>query len=188
MDPVVQLIDEPRGLLRRYTWRYSKKRFGTVADPARALAHHGGMLMSNGALEMVVDKAWTALDVNLRWLAIQATSAAIGCSWCIDYGYYEAMNTGIHPQKVRNVPRWREADCYDEKERLVLEYAEAVCGTPVALGEDLVDRLQATFSDKEIVELAGWVALENYRSRINAGLGLRSQGFSERCEVVPLAG
>ena len=28
-----------------------------------------------------------------------------------------------------------------------------------------------------------WVALENFRSRFNAGLGLRSQGFSDNCEI-----
>jgi hypothetical protein len=33
------------------------------------------------------------------------------------------------------------------------------------------------------VELAGWVALENFRSRFNAGLGLRSQGFSDSCAI-----
>jgi len=43
--------------------------------------------------------------------------------------------------------------------------------------------LRRSFSDAEIVELAAWVALENFRSRFNAGLGLRSQGFAEKCEV-----
>ncbi len=38
-------------------------------------------------------------------------------------------------------------------------------------------------SDQEFVELAAWVALENFRSRFNAGLGLRSQGFSDSCEI-----
>ena len=31
--------------------------------------------------------------------------------------------------------------------------------------------------------MAAWVALENYRSRFNAGLGLKSQGFSDSCRV-----
>ena len=44
-------------------------------------------------------------------------------------------------------------------------------------------------SDAEFVELAAWVALENFRSRFNAGLGLRSQGFSDNCDSpVPAAG
>ncbi|HXW35652.1 MAG TPA: hypothetical protein VEJ87_13820, partial [Acidimicrobiales bacterium] len=67
--------------------------------------------------------------------------------------------------------------------RVVLEYAEAATATPVRISDELVERLHAHFDDAEIVELAAWVALENYRSRFNAGLGLKSQGFSDRCEV-----
>jgi alkylhydroperoxidase family enzyme len=180
------LIDQPRGLLRRYSWRYSEKKFGKVVDPVRALAHHGGVLVSNGALEMAVERGWHRLDPHLRWLALQATSAAIGCTWCIDFGYYEGMQTGVDPQKVRDVPRWRESTIYSEQERVVLEYAEAATATPAVIDDDLTARLRATFDDAEIVELASWVALENYRSRTNAALGLRSEGFAETCDVVPL--
>jgi alkylhydroperoxidase family enzyme len=186
MNSVVPLIDRPRGMLRRYSWHYSKRKFGRVVDPVRALAHHGGVLVSNGALEMAVDKTWHRLDPHLRWLAIQAVSSAIGCTWCIDFGYYEGMQTGVDPQKVRDVPRWRESTIYTEPERLVLEYAEAASATPVVIDDDLVGRLRATFNEAEIVELASWVALENYRSRTNAALGLRSEGFAETCDVVPL--
>ncbi len=185
MQTVVPLIEKPRGLLRRYAWRYSRKNLGDVADPVRALAHHSGVLMANGALEMVAAKQWKALDHRLRWLAIQATSSGIGCSWCTDFGYYEGMQTGVDPRKVRDVPRWRDSDVYDEQERLVLEYAEATTATPVVIDDELVKRLHASFTDEQIVELACWVALENYRSRINAGLGLESQGYSSKCELAP---
>jgi alkylhydroperoxidase family enzyme len=187
MTAVVPLVDTPRGLLRRYSWRYSTKKFGRVVDPVRALANHGGVLLSNGVFEMAVERGWRRLDPHLRWLAIQASSGAIGCSWCTDFGYYEGMQTGVDPHKVRDVPRWRESKVYTEQERVVLEYAEAATATPVVIDDDLIERLHAVFDDAEIVELAAWVALENYRSRINAGLGLRSQGFAETCDVVPLA-
>jgi alkylhydroperoxidase family enzyme len=186
VEHVVPLVEKPRGLLRRYAWRYSRKNLGDVADPVRALAHHTGVLLANGALEMVVAKQWKSLDHHLRWLAIQATSSAIGCSWCTDFGYYEGVQSGVDPRKIRDVPRWRESDTYDEKERVVLEYAEAATSTPVAIDDDLVKRLHANFSDEQIVELACWVALENYRSRINAGLGLESQGYSAKCDLAPL--
>jgi alkylhydroperoxidase family enzyme len=62
----------------------------------------------------------------------------------------------------------------------------AATATPVALDDELIQRLHRHLSEPEIVELAAWVALENLRSRFNAGLGLRSQGFSDRCEVAPL--
>lgn len=68
-------------------------------------------------------------------------------------------------------------------ERTVLEYAEAASATPAAVGDELVVKLHEHLSDEQIVELAAWVALENYRSRFNAGLGLHSQGFSDTCRV-----
>ena len=179
----VPLVEKPKGLLQRYAWRYARKTFGTVVEPVRAAAHHGGVLMASGASETVVARRWTRLDPQLRWLALQATSAAIGCSWCVDFGYYESVLSGADPQKVRNVSRWRDSDVYDERERLVLEYADAVSATPSQMTDELAARLRAVFSDEELVELAGWVALENQRSRFNAGLGLRSEGFADRCAV-----
>jgi alkylhydroperoxidase family enzyme len=186
MTAVVALVEHPRGVLRRYAWRYSRKKLGRVADPVRALANHGGVLASNGLLEMAVERSWRQLDPHLRWLALQAVSTSIGCSWCTDFGYYEGMQTGVDPIKVRSVPRWREASVYTDQERIVLEYAEAASATPAVIDDGLVTRLHSVFDDAQIVELASWVALENYRSRINAGLGLRSEGFAETCDVVPL--
>ena len=64
-----------------------------------------------------------------------------------------------------------------------LEYAEKASASPAEVSDELAARLRALFSNAEIVELAAWVALENLRSRFNAGLGLHSQGFSESCEI-----
>jgi alkylhydroperoxidase family enzyme len=181
----VTLMDQPRGLIDRLTWWYSRRKFGRVVEPARAAALHPGVVTGWGALETAAATMWRQLDPHLRQLAIQSSAGAIGCSWCVDFGYYEGIQQGIDPRKVRDVPCWRESDVYDERERLVLEYAETATATPVSVPESLVARLHDNFSDKEIVELAAWVALENLRSRFNAGLGLRSEGFSDRCEVPP---
>lgn len=181
----VTLVQQPKGLLERYAWRYSRKMFGKPVEPLQAAAHHHGVLMASGAAEAIAEKRWTALDPHLRWLAVQATSTAIGCPWCVDYGYYEGVQSGVPISKVRDVPRWRDSDAYDERERLVLEYAEAVNASPSRMTDDLGARLRAVFSEKELVELAGWVALENLRSRFNAGLGLRSEGFADTCELPP---
>ena len=56
-------------------------------------------------------------------------------------------------------------------------------GDPVEVSDELAARVRSHLGDAEFVELAAWVALENFRSRFNAGLGLRSQGFSNRCDV-----
>jgi alkylhydroperoxidase family enzyme len=179
----VPLLEEPRGVVPRLARRYTKRRFGQMVEPTAAASHHSGVLLAMGSLETVAQFGWKSLDPTLRWLAIQATSARIGCSWCIDYGYYEGMNDGIDPAKVRAVDSWRTSELFDERERLVLEYAEAATGQPAEVSDDLAARIRIHLSDAEFVELAAWVALENFRSRFNAGLGLRSQGFSDSCDI-----
>lgn len=141
------------------------------------------MLVAGGLIETAAQIGWKKLDRHLALLATQAVAGAIGCTWCTDYGYYESLQHGQDPAKVRDVATWRHSEVYSEKERTVLEYAEAATTTPAIVSEELVTRLHEHFSDPEIVELASWVALENYRSRFNAGLGLKSQGFSDSCRV-----
>lgn len=179
----VPLDTEPSGIVPRLARSFAKRRFGQVVEPAQAASHHSGVLVAMGLLETAVEKGWKKLDPTMRWLAIQQTGMLIGCSWCTDFGYFEGMNAGIDPEKVRNVGRWRESKLYDERERVVLEYAEQATVVPAEVTDDLAARLHDNFSDAEIVELAGWVALENFRSRFNAGLGLHSQGFADQCAI-----
>jgi len=181
----VPLDTEPRGIVPRLARTYAKRRFGQMVEPAQAASHHSGVLVAMGALETAVEMGWKKLDPTLRWLAIQQAGMLIGCSWCTDFGYFEGMNAGIDPQKVRDVGRWHESELYDERERVVLEYAERATLVPAQVSDDLAARLHLHFSDAEIVELAGWVALENFRSCFNAGLGLHSQGFADQCAIPP---
>ncbi|MGO8827598.1 MAG: carboxymuconolactone decarboxylase family protein [Acidimicrobiales bacterium] len=179
----VTLTDERRGMIPRLARRYTRRRFGQMVEPTAAASHHSGVLVAMGSLETAVRVGWNKLDPTLKWLAIQATATRIGCSWCIDYGYYEGMHEGIDPAKVMGVTHWRTSDLFEDRERVVLEYAEAATSCPAEVSEELAARVRAHLSDAEFVELAAWVALENFRSRFNAGLGLRSQGFSDSCEI-----
>lgn len=179
----VKLLDHPGKLIPRLASAYGRRRFGRDTEPVQAAAHHSGVLVADGLLETAAQMGWKKLDHHLALLACQATAGAIGCSWCTDFGYYESLQHGQEPAKVRDVATWRESDVYSDQERAVLEYAEAATSTPATVSDDLVARLHEHFSDAEMVELASWVALENYRSRFNAGLGLKSQGFSDNCQV-----
>jgi AhpD family alkylhydroperoxidase len=175
-------LHPPRSLIYRLTEWYSRRRFGTVADPAAAMGHNPRVLLTYARFEMAVDK-WHRLDPTLRHLAEMATSVAIGCSWCVDFGYWTAVSKGTDPVKMENVPRWRESDVYTDLERRVLDYAEAATATPPAVTDEMVAGLRQHLDDAALVELTMMIAVENQRSRFNHALGLTSQGFKDRCEV-----
>lgn len=175
-------LPEPHGLIGRFAAWYTRRKFGKVTDPLRAMAHSPAALLADGLLELRVAKL-KRLGPTLTALATMASSAPIECQWCIDFGYFEAHHEGVQPAKLENVTRWREATVYNPVERRVLEFAEAATATPPTVTDDLVAALRADLGDAGMVELAFLVAVENLRSRFNASMGLTSEGFSDACRV-----
>ena len=176
-------LDPPRTLSYRLAARFSRRRYGAVLDPVAAVAHNTPVGLAYGIFELQVER-WRKLDRGLKDLAVMAAAATIGCSWCMDFGYWESvMKHDVPAEKIRAVPRWRDSDVFSELERLVLEYAEAMTATPPSVTDEMTQRLRAHLSQAQLVELTAIVAVENLRSRINGALGLTAQGFKDRCEI-----
>ncbi|MEU7061582.1 carboxymuconolactone decarboxylase family protein [Streptomyces sp. NPDC046197] len=175
-------LTPPRTRLLRFVEWYSKRAYGKVLDPVRALAHQPRVLWSDLRFEQSVAR-WNRLDPGLKALAEMATAAAIGCSWCMDFGHWVSRERGMAPEKVHDVPVWRDSDVYTPLERDVMAYAEAMTATPPAVDDDLAARLRDRLGEPALVELTAMVAVENLRSRVNSALGLTSQGFKEACDL-----
>ena len=164
---------------------YARQKLGgEFPDGGYVYFHHRPVLKAVMSFEGKVDK-WDRLDANLKSYAQIVSAGVIGCSWCMDFGYFKAHNDGLDLDKVREVPRWREADVFTPLERDVLEYAEAMTVTPPTVTDEMVGNLVEQLGAPAVVELTQMVALENMRSRFNASLGLSSQGFSsgEACAL-----
>jgi len=174
------------GLYGWFMTKYAQKRLGgEFPDNGYVYFHHKRVLRDVLGFENKVTK-WDALDPLLKSYAQIASAGVIGCSWCLDFGYFMAHNDGLDLAKVREVPRWRESSAFDDLERDVLEYAEAMSTTPLTVTDELVARLLDRLGPPAVVELTQMVALENMRSRFNSAAGLQSQGYSDVCEL-PLA-
>ncbi|MET1133391.1 MAG: carboxymuconolactone decarboxylase family protein [Aeromicrobium sp.] len=163
----------------------ARRMYGRVPDMVPVMWHHTKVLRSVLAWERRVG-TWDALDPHLKSFAVMASAASIGCSWCLDFGYYLAHDEGLDERKVREVPRWHESDVFSPLEREVMAYAEAMTVTPPTVTDAQVASLRESLGDAALVELTMMVAVENQRSRFNAAVGLASQGFSDVCEL-PLA-
>jgi alkylhydroperoxidase family enzyme len=75
---------------------------------------------------------------------------------------------------------------FDDRERVALEYADAMTITGANAGDELFDRILGLFSDPEIVELTMLIAWENASSKFNRALRIGSQGLWKRkTGVVP---
>jgi alkylhydroperoxidase family enzyme len=163
----------------------AKRMVGELPDNLFVYFHNKPVLKAVFSFEGKVAK-WDRLDANLKSYAQLASAGVIGCSWCLDFGYFMAHNDGLDLDKVREVPRWRESSVFTPLEREVLEYSEAMTVTPPTVTDEMVASLVEQLGPAAVVELTQMVALENMRSRFNSAAGLQSQGYSEVCEL-PLA-
>ena len=130
--------------------------------------------------------AWDTADASLKSFAEMAVAAQVGCSWCLDVGYFQAHNQNLDLAKASQVPRWRESEVFTALERDVMEYAEAMTNTPPTVTDELYASLLDRLGPAAMIELTAYIAYANLATRANVANGVESQGFSSACEI-PLA-
>jgi AhpD family alkylhydroperoxidase len=153
--------------------------YGRETEPLQVVAHHRPLMLGMGAMAFVAERCSHAVDEELKHLASLRAAQLVGCEWCLDFGSYLAQKAGGDPEKLRALSTWRDSPLFNERECLVLEYAEAMTRTPVEVSDELFTRLQDHFDERQLVELTMAVALENLYTRFNWAMGIEGEGFSE---------
>jgi alkylhydroperoxidase family enzyme len=159
--------------------------FGAVPEPLQVMWHNPQVAQDSMEMGSKVG-AWDAADESLKSFAHMAVAAQVGCSWCLDIGYFQAQNQDLDLSKASQVPRWRESEVFTPLERDVLEYAEAMTETPPTVTDELSGRLLHQLGPAALIELTVIIAFANFATRGNTALGIESQGFSAACQI-PLA-
>lgn len=177
---------ELTGIYGAMVKRMSRKMLGDVAEPVEVAWHNRKVVNLSFTLGRKAQK-WDQCDENLKSLAHMAVASMVGCSFCLDLGYFQAHNHGLDLTKAREVPRWRESDAFTRLERDVMEYAEAMTQTPPTVTDELSARLLAPLGPAALVELTAYIALANFATRTNIAFGIESQEFSAACGLKPLA-
>lgn len=147
-------------------------------DLPRALARRPQLLAGTVVFELAVATS-ARVDPRLKILAELKVASIVACEYCLDIGSAMARHDGLTEAELRALPRHRVGDTFDARERLVLDYADALTRVPAVVDDELRQRLQLEFSTAELAELATVIAWENERARLNQGLDVRPSGFSD---------
>jgi alkylhydroperoxidase family enzyme len=177
---------EITGLYGALAKRFSKKLLGRVPEPLGVYWHNRAVLKATMGIGAKAQK-WDACDLSLKSFAHMAVAAQLGCSWCLDFGYFQAFNEHLDLAKAREVPRWRESAAFTPLERAVLGYAEAMTQTPPSVTDEMAAQLLGQLGAAALVELTAFIALANMNARGNIALGIESEGYADSCDLKPLA-
>ncbi|MFT3964578.1 MAG: hypothetical protein QM690_01690 [Sphingobium sp.] len=142
--------------------------FGTlfpgVGDPAFD-ANHDGMAIAalNPEMALVLSQASRFLALDLGWckrtdlreLAIHVVNRHYGSAYSIRSRAGIGKAFGLTDEHRAALPGWRSSALFDEEQKLVIGYAEAVLSGEVP--DALFERVKAAFGEKGAVEFTAVV-------------------------------
>jgi alkylhydroperoxidase family enzyme len=163
-----------------------RKMVGEVPESAEVMWHNPRVFKDMMGFGRKAEK-WDRIDPNLASFASMAAASHVGCSFCLDLGYFMAHNKCLDEAKAREVPRWRESDVFTPLERRVMEYAEAMSQTPPTVTDEMSAALLDELGAPALLELTARIGVMNLSARSNIALGIRSQEFSAACGLQPIA-
>ena len=161
----------------RWFFRRQARKYGQTLTPSwlwgRLPAHFGGMLFLLGLFQ----RQRFPVDTALRSLVSVRVAQLNGCAFCVDLNAYNLLQAAGSTAKADAVSQWRESELYSERERVALDYAEAMTDTARRVTPVQIGSLKAHFDDDGVVALTAWIAFQNLSAKFNSALGAEENGL-----------
>ena len=99
------------------------------------------------------------------------SSSTTGCRYCQAHTLLAAERYGASKERLENIWDFENQECYTESEKAAFRFVIAASKVPVAVTEDIESEMKTYWSDNQIVEIMGVVALFGYLNRWNDVMG-----------------
>lgn len=107
------------------------------------------------------------VDLGFRRLVGHVASKASGCLYCQAHTLLGAKNFGVSEAKLADVWNYASSPHYSERERVALDFALAAAAQPNEVTDASFARVREHWSENEIVEILGVVAMFGFLNRWN---------------------
>jgi AhpD family alkylhydroperoxidase len=170
--------------LRPFFWNQRRK-YGAVLDSALYWGRSPRLFLGVAHLYGAIDRKRSPVEPVLRSLVTVRVSQLNGCRFCIDLNSATLVKRGVPLYKIEALESWRERNLFNERERVALDYAEAMTLSDREVDDGLTEQVRRHFNDNAVVELTALIAFQNMSSKFNSALGVPAQGF---CQLALLSG
>jgi alkylhydroperoxidase family enzyme len=178
MDTYLPPIEEPKGLLMKLAYYFTRKQFGRVLTPLKV--HSARLPLAFGFFYTTVGR----LDKKLvlppeTALLIREQVARINvCLFCMDIGRSFAIKASMNEAKFDALEAYRTSSLFSEAERAALDYVTVLTKDRKA-DPDTFSRMSRFYSEREICEIVWLVASEHLYNMTNIGLNIHSDMLCE---------
>ena len=123
------------------------------------------------SLNIAVMKNNGSITSEQKRLFAFLSSSTTGCRYCQAHTLLAAERYGASKERLENIWDFENQDCYTESEKAAFRFVIAASKVPVAVTEDIELEMKTHWSDNQIVEIMGVVALFGYLNRWNDVMG-----------------
>jgi uncharacterized peroxidase-related enzyme len=143
-----------------------QRQLGMVPESLLTMAHRPGMAAAWANLAQQVVLGGT-VDRGLKQLVAYVASATHGCRYCQAHTSLRAHELGVHAEKVEAAFEYETSSLFSEAERDALRLARDASLVPNEATDEHFERLRRWFSNEEIVEIMGVIAMFGWLNRWN---------------------
>ena len=148
--------------------------YGPFRNQAAVFAHVPAALRHLMAMLLELSEAAT-LPKRVLELAIVAVSKLNACTYCVAHHTPFLVVEGVSPTGVEHILDYRDHPEFDDRDKLVVEYAIAAWERPNRIPDALFTRLRQHFSEAQLVELTLRITLCGFFNKFNDALGIEEE-------------
>ncbi|KAA2223947.1 carboxymuconolactone decarboxylase family protein [Chryseobacterium sediminis] len=111
----------------------------------------------------------SGIDEKLIALAELRVSQINGCAYCCSYHAKELSDFGFEQDVINRLPGWKHTNAFNDQQKLVLEWAEALIYSKDEW-QHIKVKLLEQFTEREIVELTASITLMNTLNKLRIAL------------------
>jgi alkylhydroperoxidase family enzyme len=173
MDTFLPSIENPRGLIMKLAYYFTRRQFGKVLTPLKV--HSARLPLAFGLFYGKVSKLDKKLTLSPEMVMLMREQVARVnvCLFCIDIGRSFTIKASMNQAKFDALEQYRTSNLFSEAERAALDYVTELTKEKKVKPETFV-RMQRHFSERQICEIVWLVASEHLYNMTNIGLNIHS--------------
>ncbi|WP_371398155.1 carboxymuconolactone decarboxylase family protein [Fretibacter rubidus] len=149
---------------------FGQNLMGFTPNDALIMARNPALLKASADMVGALYGGGT-VEPGLKRLIGYITSSAAGCKYCQVHTADGAHKAGVDDAKIKAAWDYETSDLFTDRERAALRVAQGGGVTPSAVTDAEFADLKTYFSDDEIVEIVGVIAMFGFLNRWNSVMG-----------------
>src|ERR671930_2480536 len=144
-----------------------KKNLGFVPNSMLILQRKPKIARALAQLTASIWEPSGEVDRGFKRLVAHVASRTAGCQYCMAHTAGGALHFGIEEEKLAAVWEFRTSPLFSDAERVALDFAIAAASVPNGVTDEMFAELRKHWTEIQIVEMVGVIALFGFLNRWN---------------------